>query len=488
MALCERVFGPRPGLLDAYGHPIHAKESLRYCLLLGDLQRALVFGERLQAALRANDPAVQVLLARHHAAAGDRDAARAAWQAALARDPGCAEARQWLARETRDAAAAAIGGPAELRFADCADLARFGAQTGDARLTLFAPLSPPDGPDLPDAAALPERVTREYCARDPAPGGIVHAVGDCVLTGAGVLVRGDRIVLPDDVLPDYLAIPLSRRPQELDGRRFGALGRPDCESLRLDAPVAVALHGQFIWGHFLFEMLPRLYLLSVLARMGRAFPLLMPTTAPDWARTIAAGMIGEARFIAHDPDRQCVAAPRFILPGMMQRDWLLHPAFNLMVADLHARFALQGPAEPARRIYLSRARVDTARRLLNEEAVERTLAGLGFAIVHPQQMRFAEQLRLWRGCDVVVGECNSALHGAVFAPATTRVVALNCFGSLQASIARTRGQRVWFVPPDDGVWRTPSDAGEARNFSIDCRRLRETVLRVLDGAPPRDGT
>lgn len=483
LALCEAVFSQRPDLLDAHRHPIYFKESLRFNLLLGDVATAQSFAGRLQPLLRPNDAAVQILLARHHVAAADHDAARVAWRAALARDPNCAEAREWLTLDARDSMSSGIGGLAELTWSDCADLSRFGDEPGDVRLHLFPPLSQPAGLPLAYEAMLPEQVRRDYHARDPAPGGIVHAVGDCVLTGISVLVRGDRVVLPEDVLPDYFVRPLTRRPHALEGSRFGALGTEGSECLRLDVPVATAVHGYPIWGHFLFEMLPRLWLLGVLARLGRAFPLLLPTNAPPWLTAIATGIVGAERIIGYDPIRQYVAAPRFIVPTMMQRDWRLHPAFNLLAADLHARFALPDRDDTPRRIYLSRVRHDGARRLLNEEAVEETLAAMGFAIVHLQTMSFAEQLLLWRNCDVVVSECNSALHGALFAPAGTRVVALNCYDYLQASIARTRGQRVWFIPPEDGAWRDASGGGDRRNFSVDCERLRRTVHAVLDGAP-----
>ena len=96
-ALLDAVFRERPEACDTLGRPIYLLESLHCALLLGAADAAAERATRLRDYLKPDDPVVEMLYARAAIAAGDRAAARANWQAALARAPALEEARAWLA-------------------------------------------------------------------------------------------------------------------------------------------------------------------------------------------------------------------------------------------------------------------------------------------------------------------------------------------------------------------------------------------------------
>lgn len=79
-----------------------------------------------------------------------------------------------------------------------------------------------------------------------------------------------------------------------------------------------------------------------------------------------------------------------------------------------AEGAAAGPA--ATRVYLSRSRLKRRlrSRLANEAAIERRMAWRGFAVLHPERMSFADQIRAVASADVVAGVDGSALHLSAF--------------------------------------------------------------------------
>jgi capsular polysaccharide biosynthesis protein len=383
---------------------------------------------------------------------------------------------------THEAALPRCGGLEPVTFEPTADLGGFALRGRDERLVLFPPIAPPPAIPLYAEATLDAAIVARHHRPLMPPEVAVYALTGFRLGSTGLLARGERFFHREDCLPNYFLGWLTPFPHNLPGDFGGSLDLPAAEVIRLDQPLAVAFHPNLVWGHFLVEVLPRLFLVNLLGRMGRRIPLAAPAEAPDWAKRFAVTYGGPGGVLWYEPKRQMVTAPAFVVPGMMQVDWVLHPIFNLLVSDLIARCGLAEDVVPdgPRRLYLSRARFWGAKRLLNEPEVEEMLRGLGFAVVHPETLSFPDQMRLFRAAEVIVAEYGSVLHNALFARPGTRVVAINRHNWLQGEIARIRRQFLAYVPPSDGVWRDPSTPEEARNFTVDIAKLRQTVQAVLE--------
>jgi capsular polysaccharide biosynthesis protein len=76
-----------------------------------------------------------------------------------------------------------------------------------------------------------------------------------------------------------------------------------------------------------------------------------------------------------------------------------------------------------KRLYVTRNAGNT-RRLTNEDAVVDVLRPLGFVVVDPGRLSFAEQIQLFAGAERIVGNCGGGLTNLVFAPRGVRVFAL----------------------------------------------------------------
>jgi len=89
---------------------------------------------------------------------------------------------------------------------------------------------------------------------------------------------------------------------------------------------------------------------------------------------------------------------------------------------------LRGAARPETEIeqpesiYVSRRGLDSFRSMTNEDEVERAMRRLGFAVIHPQQLSFDQQVTYFARARIVAGPHGAGLTNAMFAPAECLVV------------------------------------------------------------------
>lgn len=376
------------------------------------------------------------------------------------------------------------------RLVDLSELATGGAAQ---RFDLFAgALSPPPLPVRWLAADGTERMGElEY--RSMLPPVSVYAVPEHVL-GRGGAARGGSVFWREDCHPNYLRDVFAGEIEGVAGHGWlGALGDAAAEVVDLEHPIADVLHPNTIYGHALLEMLPRIWLVEQTARLGRPLPVALDIGAPRWLADLVAMFVPSERIVRFDGERQVLRAPTVVVPSMMQVDYYLHPAFNLMAASVLDRALGEGsrPA-PARRLFLSRRQFAEGRLSVieNADAVERRLSEAGFEILYPESMPFAEQLRAYAGASMIVSEYGSASHNALFAPIGCPQILLNRLNDVQERIAALRGQPVGIVEPNGGfVARLNSDTATLRPRPLDIDGLLRLVDRMAEpGAGSAGGT
>ncbi|ALN74592.1 DUF563 domain-containing protein [Aureimonas sp. AU20] len=117
---------------------------------------------------------------------------------------------------------------------------------------------------------------------------------------------------------------------------------------------------------------------------------------------------------------------------MVGRDLILAPHERDIFRDLAERLA-HGSAAPApERVFLSRLsrtrKGGAYRGLLNEEELIDALVPLGFTVVEPEHLSFAEQVALFAKARVVVGLGGAAMFNTVFCQPETQVVTIESTG------------------------------------------------------------
>lgn len=226
----------------------------------------------------------------------------------------------------------------------------------------------------------------------------------------------------------------------------------------------------FDFGHILIESLGRLW-----AHGGADDPrplVVYPDPAMVEKPQLFAKTLGPfLRPLGIDPARvvlvtEPLRCERLIVPNSR---FVLESHARANAAEIHRRIARALAPFPQRygeRVFLSRSRVRSLRPVPGNEAeLEAGMAALGFAIVHPQELAFADQVGMARRARVIAGLDGSALHLGLFAHPGTAVISfdnrLNANQFAVEAAANLRGRHVWVGRSDRPGWTIDVEAALA---------------------------
>ena len=209
--------------------------------------------------------------------------------------------------------------------------------------------------------------------------------------------------------------------------------------------------GHTVYGHWLSDFLPKLYLLKAAGHDIRTLRFLLPSDTPGFGPAWL-GLLGipAENIIFFDPARETLMVEELLVPTILHNGTrtsvLMRDAAETLLSMVGE---IPGPAETRRRLFVSRSRASQSRPLLNRERIEQIAAGFGLEIVHPESMSLTEQIRLFADASLLVGEYGSALHGSLFSRPGTTVCNLRGSlihpGFIQSGLGHALGQPTGYV-------------------------------------------
>lgn len=253
--------------------------------------------------------------------------------------------------------------------------------------------------------------------------------------------------------------------------------------IRLRLPKAfVITHFNYVWGHWLTEMYPKLFLIRMLIKAGVVAPLLLPASAPPYMARIARAMIPDLEIITYNSRRQAVEVGVVLLPHMLHKDYAFHDALRVELE----REALERPSTGGlERIFVSRGGVRTPwsfREMENEAEIEAIAKDLGLTLLRPETLPWERQATIFSRARVVAGEFGSGLHNALLSPEGCQVLSLNWVADVQSRIANFRRHDIGYILPEDGLARLHSIAPRKQPFRIDPEAFRRGLDLALERA------
>lgn len=172
-------------------------------------------------------------------------------------------------------------------------------------------------------------------------------------------------------------------------------------------------------------------------------------------------LMGARRFIRY---RAASERPRLAsgFVATMPLAWAIHPACAEIFAAVRER--CRDDETPRRRLFVTRrgAAVTWPRVFLEAEAAEQAALDAGFEVVEPSALTIPEQVGLFAGARVVVGEFGSALHNAVFCRPGAVVGAIGARNQVQSAISALCELRQSYLEPE----------GDPNGFRLDPSRFR----------------
>ncbi len=193
-----------------------------------------------------------------------------------------------------------------------------------------------------------------------------------------------------------------------------------------DAPSGVFLPPMGNFGHFMFEMLPRLSLLNSLGERRVFTTDRLPTRFVSLAKQLfpelTINVVPHAPFFVGKEDTNIVSAPMGRGTNK-QLSASLYPFIELRRRGLI--LAGTGSTSGGRKVYVSRGQRGKERRVVeNEDEVISLLRDRGYESIDPSSLDWSEQIRVFSQASEVVGVFGSHMLSCIFMrPASKLIIA-----------------------------------------------------------------
>lgn len=173
------------------------------------------------------------------------------------------------------------------------------------------------------------------------------------------------------------------------------------------------------FGHFIFDSIPGVVLFLSEIMRGQVKIISPPLSTWQWAFLDRLGI--SRSFVLEVASDSC-RCEHLIYPSTL-RDNLNFPSPLTRTAMEYLRFSGNGQHNGLvhKRIYLTRRNFDN-RQTVNEEDLTKELRALGFVEICPENFSVDEQIQIFSGAEIIVGEIGAALSNAAFTSVNCHII------------------------------------------------------------------
>lgn len=273
----------------------------------------------------------------------------------------------------------------------------------------------------------------------------VYSATNLLVGQPGFYHLDESLLKQEDLLPNYL-LEYYRR----GGKR--AVRDATRRRRRLPGAHLVVLSDSYqVYGHWLLDMLPRLWLFQqCFGALDADTRILLPYDVPAYALDLLRThfRLSDRSFAFFNPATEDVLLERALLPSMLHNHHFFHSAMNFFVRNAQALYAADMDRPTGKRLFISRQRLDSPsdrRRLVNLQDVLRLVEDKGFEIIFPEELSWPAQISAFSRAEMVVGEGGSGLHNTLFSPQGAIVLCIRPQNAVQPSICALREQKIGLV-------------------------------------------
>ncbi|MGE0735341.1 MAG: DUF563 domain-containing protein [Alphaproteobacteria bacterium] len=259
------------------------------------------------------------------------------------------------------------------------------------------------------------------------PAGLVAEVGPAIMFGHGYVAMPNRGILAESICNTSLVTPARNYGLHRTETTATWTGAPLAAERIIRGPAATLRNlGEFVWGHWIMELLPRIELFRAYPRFDRLKFVVAANTNRVFYDSLLACGIAADNILEVDPSRPIGFENHVCVTPVFDNHRWIAPG---NAAFLHAagRRALAGrqnsDASAPRRIFLTR---DDARhrKLLNQDAVLDMLRPAGFVPFATARESFARQVEIFSRAEAVIAVMGSGVSNLVFSPPGADVIYL----------------------------------------------------------------
>lgn len=238
------------------------------------------------------------------------------------------------------------------------------------------------------------------------------------------------------------------------------------------------VHFNCVYGHWLLEMFPKLFLLDEIYKKNIKIPILIPNYLPSFVENFALELNPDFEIIKFDPSKEIVFVKYLYVVGFetIGFDTTSWWGSDFYMNKFHSIAENSNLDIDFKKIILKRPENHRSiRSFKNYSRIEEIARNHGFTVIDPSSLgSLFSQAKLFNNADYIIGEFNSSLHGAIF-NRNSAVVSLNYINNLQNEIAIASKQSIGYIIPVEG----PCDWNREIDFTISEEEFRTKIEYLI---------
>ncbi|MBS0980970.1 glycosyltransferase family 61 protein [Acetobacter thailandicus] len=220
--------------------------------------------------------------------------------------------------------------------------------------------------------------------------------------------------------------------------------------------------GWTTWGHWIIEFLTRVYIIYRMGFDKNNIKWIIPSDCPDFAIKII-NMVGikDINLILFDHTNTILRCKSIIIPTNLTCGMSCHPLMSEYISWIKNILGCVVSPDPSLRLYLSRQKLATSRRVSNAEEVENIIKNNGYRVVYPESLSVSDQIHLYSKSISIFSEYGSASHNSIFASPQTFIGCLRdnkrSVGFVQSALCKAAGQKMCYIFGDHNYTNNNSE-------------------------------
>jgi hypothetical protein len=231
-----------------------------------------------------------------------------------------------------------------------------------------------------------------------------------VISSSGIIVSKEKVLISD--FSRKFGVPILNR-------KFKLWNFNRIEHSKSKVAV-VSTEGANTYYHWVFDVLPRIFLIEKSGLMDEIETFIFPELKYDFQRESLLKIGFPLDKVLEIKPNEYLEAKEMIVPSLPSK---LGTVNKWSLDFLRSRLGVHSSKNERIKIYISRKNA-YQRKLLNEDEIINFLKGEGYLIVFAEDLSFEQQINLFANADVVISPHGSGLSNIVYCPPNTKVIEL----------------------------------------------------------------
>jgi hypothetical protein len=231
-----------------------------------------------------------------------------------------------------------------------------------------------------------------------------------VISSSGIIISKEKVLISD--FSRQFGVPINKRKLKL--WNFNKINHSKTKA------AVVTTEGANTYYHWIYDILPRIFLLEKSGLINEIEIFIFPELKYKFQRESLLKMGFPLDKILEIKNNEYLEVKELIVPSLPSKLGTV----NLWSLEfLRNRLSIVSTNNERTKIYISRQNAKE-RKLLNEDELIKYLKGIGFKIIHSEDLSFDQQINSFTNADVVVAPHGSGLTNIVFCMPNTKIVEL----------------------------------------------------------------